>query len=173
MATKKLSGVPSLSALSGKETIVIISNKVDGGIAQYDVDSFLDLIKNSIKIGGRNLALETSTLGTFSVIKGVPGCMCTNASFFVNLTLGNRYMISFDARLVSGNGFLHVEFNGSRGDNVTVSSAEWERYGVISEYYQHKTLYFWLVSGEGEIQVRNIKIENGNMPTDWTPAPED
>ncbi len=153
-----------IEAIPGQITLAVAESK-----------TYADNAVNNLQIGGRNLAVGTDKITPFSVTNGVSGTSFATASLFQNLVLGTWYIISFDAKLIAGDGKLHVEFNGSKGGNVTVDSTAWKRYGVLSSYYQYDRFYFWLVSGNGsgEIQIRNIKIEVGNKATDWTPAPED
>lgn len=133
----------------------------------------ISLAVNEIKIGGRNLMLNSNDLPQFTVVNTLPLSYVNGGNHFNNLINQERYMVSFDARLISGDGRLHCEFHGSEGDDVNIASSIFVRYGIISRYKNVNNLFFWLSNGEGEVQIKNIKFEIGNKPTDWTPAPED
>ncbi len=137
----------------------------------YTDDSAL----NNLQIGGRNLMPDSGTLPLFSINQTSPQDIARNGKYFDNLIDGERYMVSFDAKKISGNGVLHVEFWGSKGGNVIIDSeTTFKRYGVKSTFTTYsKCLYMWLLNETGEIQVKNVKIELGDKPTDWSPAPED
>lgn len=95
-----------------------------------------------------------------------------NTKFDSSMISGTKYMISFDAKKVSGDGVMHVEFHGSKGGDVTVSTTEYARYGVQSTYDGQKYLYMWLVSS-GHIKVRNVKVSKSTVVDAWTQSVND
>ena len=137
----------------------------------------ITLAVNNVTIGSVNLAVNTKN------ISGNPKLINStnpsdggfwNSSLFQNLVLGNWYMISFTARAVTVDTNIHVEFNGSKGGDVLIQGTAWKRYGVLSKYYKDPAFYFWLTStNDGFVEIKDIKIEEGNKPTSWSPAPED
>ena len=58
-------------------------------------------------------------------------------------------------------------------------TTEWRKYWVVytqSETTEPKSVIFprmWKSPGGGNVYVKCVKLEQGNRPTDWTPAPED
>lgn len=152
-----------------KETTTGAQAKADAALASAKSHA------DNIQIGGRNLALGTALIRPFVVTMATPGAQLTQPGLFVNLKLGQWYVVSFDACAETVDNVLHVEFNGSRGGNVAISGSEFSRYSVRSCFYADSVLYFWLPKGadSGNIVIRNIKIETGDKATDWSPAPED
>lgn len=60
---------------------------------------------------------------------------------------------------------------------IKSGSQDWKRIGVtvVYNYVPTKNVDFNLYfrNFTGDVYVKNIKLERGNIPTDWTPAPED
>ena len=56
-------------------------------------------------------------------------------------------------------------------------SQDWKRIGATYIYNyeptQNLSIGIYFRNFTGDVYVKNIKIERGNIPTDWTPAPED
>lgn len=56
-------------------------------------------------------------------------------------------------------------------------SQDWKRMGVTYRYGYNPTINIligiYFRNFTGDVYVKNIKLERGNIPTDWTPAPED
>ena len=89
-----------------------------------------------------------------------------------------------DATILATNG--DPEFVGQvRGDGrceYTLTS-EWKRYFItfrttddttkIAPDGTNKTVLFRVVAGHNEAYICGAKLEQGNVPTDWSPAPED
>lgn len=60
---------------------------------------------------------------------------------------------------------------------IESGSQDWKRIGVTVVYNyvpaKNVDLSLYFRNFTGEVYVKNIKLERGNVPTDWTPAPED
>ena len=73
----------------------------------------------------------------------------------------------------------HIEdFTKYSNDSVLINDNQWHRYTIynpkgmcLGEGISNGFIEFYNVSGD--IYYSSIKIEYGNTPTDWTPAPED
>ena len=102
----------------------------------------------------------------------------------VMLKANTRYTLSMDARLGLGTGESPVTVK------LDTSNIQLTTQSVTSGYFKNgkrvyvsftygatsktERIYLRSVTVEGRIiQVANIKLEEGNCPTDWTPAPED
>ena len=139
---------------------------------QAKLDNLSKGYVDELEIGGVNLLLNSKAYGDVRVNQTTPKAVVQGANLS-KLTLGKWYMVSFDAKWVSGSNILHCEFNGSEGGDVTVNTdGSWKRYSLKSKP-NATFLYFWNASGIGDIYVRNIKIEEGDKATPWTEAPED
>ena len=94
-----------------------------------------------------------------------------------NYTKGKEYILSFYAKNISGDKTINFEPHGGPVYSVT-STSEWVQYKVkiipnlnwssISPYF-----YFNNKNNTSVFQIKNVKLEEGNKATDWTPAPED
>lgn len=99
------------------------------------------------------------------------------------MVVGERYVLSFFARATSGSPKIFIQLNsGSYGgvvDSSTIATSAWKQYSVSCIYTQEQanagggSIYVGHYSSVGTIQICGIKLEKGNKPTDWTPAPED
>lgn len=60
---------------------------------------------------------------------------------------------------------------------IESGSQDWKRIGVTYIYNyeptQNLNIGIYFKNFTGDVYVKNIKLERGNIPTDWTPAPED
>ncbi|MDC6079200.1 tail fiber domain-containing protein [Limosilactobacillus fermentum] len=157
------------------------------------ISSLGDKLSN-MQIGGRNLLTGTAkceftfgpNLGTQTVQKYDDE---TNYIQFTSNTpidfmgpwvqwtpeVGQTYTLSAD---VCGNGYIqgwqfHYEGGGSNSlDRVDLTN-DWQR---ISNTFRVNTINGnWAMYADNStlLKVKHIKIEKGNVATDWTPAPED
>ncbi len=142
---------------------------------------------NGISVGGRNLVrgTETETSTTY------------NGGQWHVYSLGNtklepdeEYVLSFDAKSSNGKDKMYWSFakDGTSQEYITacliIDSIIYKRYVIkgkikcTSDKY-NQILYAsnngWasVYGNTGTIYVKNVKLEKGNKPTDWTPAPED
>ena len=118
---------------------------------------------DALAVGGRNLALNSGVV----VNDYTTGISTTNP-----LVVGEKYTLSFDyIGAPTGNVFL----NGGVGASFTAKPTDtWQRGSVTFVFtkndYLDRELYPHVY---GATSLRNIKLERGNIATDWTPAPED
>ena len=95
-------------------------------------------------------------------------------------------IISFWAKTTKPNINIYYIVSGSRvtypDGNTLISDGEWHRYtfygenGIVTfDDANHGFVEFECTTGKHieEVLVSSFKIEYGNKPTDWTPAPED
>ena len=88
------------------------------------------------------------------------------------------YVISIEAK--GNGGILNISANGLGGTynkNYNLTN-EWVRYSYIvtapnTNIIANGSTSFYNKGSSVDIQVRKPKIEYGNKPTDWSPAPED
>ncbi len=79
---------------------------------------------------------------------------------------GTQYMLSFDAKSISGNTSLHMEFWGSIGAVNHTLTTEWQRFSVLLTASTLDTLYFWL-QGAGTCRIDRLQIEQRVYSTSW------
>lgn len=162
--------------------------------AQNSATSANNKIDN-IQIGGRNYLIGSEKWNCFKESVGIQitdnvaiktGNGTNSNLKFISVTPGEQISISVDIKsdvnFTPSDGFILHQWH-SDSDRIDYSwwnkplTTEWKRYKTTIavpnnsniKYYslgirnnQSHTLYF-----------RHCKIEHGNKPTDWTPAPED
>ena len=155
---------------------------------------------NNLSVGGRNLVLNSHKLddkfygaggylGTFTVVSDSEALSkyhvetkCTTAGAGPHYPIfqktadkiGKTYTWSFWAKCsVAKTGSVGHESGGQTNISLTTSWKKFSHTWVYAdaEYY---SFTFYLGFKVGEIlYIRDFKIEEGTVPTDWTPAPED
>ncbi len=107
----------------------------------------------------------------------------SSLNYIEKLTVGETYTVSAWVRVgtaVDANFSMAVEFfPENQRYGYVPASTEWQRVSVTGEYngnvsssvaicfYERRNL------GDNRMDISSIKVERGNVPTDWTPAPED
>lgn len=147
-----------------------------------------------VQVGGRNLIAGTSLDQVYSGI--VSSGKTYNdiwSAVTINPVTGSEYVVSFEAKAdeamtiscyfynpatttsgLSSTGQSSTSTDGS----CTVSiGTEWKRYWVKWTQSATSTKKHVIVgrnfSSDITAYIRAVKLEEGNIPTDWTPAPED
>lgn len=149
---------------------------------------------SKIGIGGRNLLQDTE--GTFEVIKtDTAGHNDAIHRQTINIPDGKEYILSFKAkasapmvlrsyfynpntttRAESSTGFISNEADGTADTTITT---EWDSYWIKwnqSETVAPKTVIIARILDTFDnilLEIKEIKLEKGNIATDWTPAPEE
>lgn len=137
----------------------------------------------SIEFGGVNLITGTTESyvyqGTTEFLRTVDLAPAIDKYGLV------QYTLSFDAKVaVAGNVQVYMQSGaGSRYAGLLVKlamSTEWKRYSITftptnsNLSLTQSFLAFFATYGTGAIpQVKKIKLEQGNIPTPWSQAPED
>ena len=141
---------------------------------------------SAVQIGGRNLLLGT---GEISVIEGTntaDQCLAHHdlaCGSIVNLEPG-VYTCSADIIGTVEGGTAHMQFYGppwetipEMSGNVTVKTTKQKIGGTFTlsspQTFSATGMRVRTDYVSGTITVSNMKLEKGNKPTDWTPAPED
>ncbi len=159
---------------------------VAGGVFESkitEVKEYADGKVAAVQVGGRNL-LEKSSIektGTNEYLN-----YANTTSCFDKFGVG-QYVISFDLKLSTAGKCLLYPIHGSVDlfkyvfDNVYFQATEqYKRYSFVvnvrisNPQSTLSSLSFYGLENTGRIPtVRNVKIEQGNKETAWTPAPED
>lgn len=149
-------------------------------------DVYLDL--SNLKVGGRNYILQS---GEEQIIN------LTGSQVFMDLPfsaamlacIAEEMIVSFDIRYESAAHSLQWGFyfrNDATGSSITKRdpefsemTGEYVRYSYPVQYKEgcgpenFSRVRFAFRGGTGTVYIKNIKLESGSKPTDWTPAPED
>lgn len=160
-----------------------------GKVAQSKVDG--------LEIGGRNLIINSNLSRTLT---NVTNDGCSNMTVVSDSVYGHAlkftavnqrrvfwatsnvwvknktYIVSFVAKSsVTGQKIRPSRSTADWGDDITLTTS-YARYTTkITSLDTNAggTLSFSCTNAVGDITITNVKLEVGNKPTDWTPAPED
>lgn len=180
-----ISDIPELSSetpyLWTKTTVTYTDNTTSDA---YSVSSTFD----ALKIGGTNLLLNSKDEQTNEDDPDYPEYLKTwfDLAPIFDESLGD-YMLSFDMYAeidgvvqVSSENAVRDGGKYSIGINDITVTTHWDRYELkISPTLADSTeteswLVFYAIEDSGRIpHVRNVKLERGNVATDWSPAPDD
>lgn len=154
---------------------------------------------SNMKVGGRNLlGGDTKTEHTASY----PASGNTDMTYFTMLIPANQtqYTLSFDAKSThAGDSITCYLYNSINGGHNSVTGGENNQgvknhnddgnmpFTLTDSYHRYWVKWtnnpndgkltvlcgrLFAGAGSGSVSVKNIKLEVGNTPTDWTPAPE-
>lgn len=163
------------------ETISNVENKVNNAV-------------NSIHIGARNLVLKSKDYSNWvgengTTIKVISTNevtdilqVTTNGSAGGHVKLktsgfvrGEKYILSFYAKNVSGNNMIRFEPFGGPVYSINTTS-NWEKYEAViipQSDINAVDFFFNNKNNTSVFQLKQVKLERGNKVTDWSPAPED
>lgn len=154
---------------------------------------YVDNEIENIHIGGRNLIAGTDDTTEFSGVAAEGSTRDVWTGTTISAPMGTEYVVSFDAKanvamqiscyFYSPNTTLTSESSSGikRTDVVDGTSqldvtTEWKRYWVKWTQTPTDTVKRIIVgrnSSTSRLYIRAVKLEEGNMPSAWTPAPED
>ena len=199
---------------------LLLVDKSGTVLERMEAERFMELLRASIQIGGRNLLLNTNKGATNWFVNTAYPKVCEEY-VWPDGTRGAHLVISDNGTIPASGTYKTILYN--LGDAVLrrlepdtdyVLSLEIESVSKVnlaaricsstsknglsdsSESQsltagEHRRLYFRLhttdfspediidqsiyfnLSGFCEFRIRDLKLERGNTPTDWTPAPED
>lgn len=137
--------------------------------------SYADSAVDNLEIGGRNLLVQKnitqgylSTDGKGSFIGSGGG---DQTSDWINVS-GNKYITItlYEDFINTNNSGRYCEYDADKNCINTVGYNPRQKSSIIIEL---KTNTKYIRVTAIECKTRRYKIETGNKPTDWTPAPED
>lgn len=147
---------------------------------------------NDVSVGGRNLIAGTSLETVYSGNRGTSSWKDVWQQPTISPPRGEEYVVSFEAKADVAQDitcFFYSPSNtkssesstGQKGTgadgNCSVSiTTEWKRYWVKWKQNAADTVKKVIVGrnySDKNIYIRAVKLEEGNMPTSWSPAPED
>ena len=146
---------------------------------------------NGIQIGGRNLLSSTKDYSNGWAQSGIDPVLDEDGFYYktlvnewygyieqtVNIEIGS-YMVSFYARASAP---VSLEIKEDSLNNyplkyITIDDTKWKRYSASINIVKNEhvpIIAFLTRQADTQIDIKKIKLEKGNKPTDWTPAPED
>ena len=137
-----------------------------------------ELDNSNIKIGGRNLLRNSGQLisnNNYNIAK---------YNLTEELREGEQVTLTIKGRLGAGKtvfaaynsgDLLELSQQFDKGNGIYQNTFTWKKVDINGRVANNKSLWIWaydsLVTVESTIEW--IKLERGNTPTDWSPAPED
>ena len=134
----------------------------------------------------QNVALSIIKEGEKDVLKGVSSQASSTPGikFFINLDEGGKYLFSFIGKGINTTGYVISVYNEQATERIdtkeyTVNTASFSSSTTlfnVPKAGRYCIIMFWVADGTEKgllIQGSSLKLEKGNKPTDWTPAPED
>jgi len=182
---------------TGKRFLGLAHNKTTATESTNPGDYNWSPLYDNVQVGGRNLILNGDFSMESSGWSALPDIQDDNGLLFVsqsygwgvtqagiNMTEDNTYIFS---ALIRGVGDVSarislrpLDANGTQIASHSLYSSftsEWKQtsFGPYTPPAGTKSLrvYFLCSSSEGTVDFAKIKLEKGNIATDWTPAPED
>ena len=136
------------------------------------LDNLLAIVRSNLQIGGRNLAINSGT-------NMVASTGASNRKLSMPLVVGEQYTVSFDIDYGETKPYFEIYLSESVGQSFTYRNVI-ERgnvnngHNVFVKKITKPASVFALFTSSGQpITISNLKVERGNVATDWTPAPED
>lgn len=157
------------------DTDLVVAADNGGSLKPISMTNLMQLIRDNIKIGGRNLLKNTdiqNSNNTYVVAVYYYGADCP--------AVGESVLITIWGQLGEGKSAFTV-FNGSGDGTLGVVTLKKIKDGVYQgtlNYLKESpekriTVYATPKEVTSVSSIERIKLERGNIPTDWTPAPED
>lgn len=179
----------------GDKTLQTVVESQQGKITSLIKET--EIIKedfNNLQIGGRNLLMSTKTFdspffkngNTSTAVKDIDGfyyvsVINTWSNYFrqnIQLEKDCKYCISFYAKATS-NARLEIKDDGENQltlGTINIDSTTWKLFTMFftcTNATNVSVIAFLTRQNTATISIKKIKLELGNKPTDWTPAPED
>ena len=185
IATKIINGTPQgmnnvfngmLQAEQQARTQAINEANANTNAKFQEAKTFAEQKVNELNIGGRNLILNTTS---GQVIYQLP---LTKLSLSSQLEIGKQYTISWKGKMVDNylDNWVAVQRLNAwehSPDEVMIreriNSVEEKLYSytfTAKNSSERPEIGIWIW---GKVSIGSLKLEKGNKPTDWTPAPED
>lgn len=168
---KTFSDLPVISELGANDTLTVVTSS---GLKRISMQGIL----GAIKIGGRNLMKQTKSYNGkandgeykgFGVYSSASSWEHPNMPLTEPIVAGETYTMSYYVK-----GGAHVVMPN---EIIVDSGDDWERKTVTFKA-KMDSAFARVVKGVNQsvgvtLSVCGIKLERGNVATDWTPAPED
>jgi len=174
-ATGDLTITGNINMMGGSITWANVNKPTAAQVGAATPDDVSSAVGN-IKIGGRNLLLESARSVSSSAYN------MTSYPITKTLTAGTSMTISMKATLGSGKRYFGIYNSGGNVQLCTLGPEQLGSDGVYrytfpwvigSSSNLNITIYHMDSSTTATSTIEWIKLEEGNKATDWTPAPED
>lgn len=175
-----------VTSIKGNDLVMIC---VNGKYHPISFDDLMSAVKGGIQIGGRNLLkCSFSQRSANSSISGGAVTFNSNADSYTQIPYadpsqiipGEEYTVSFDVSGIKDGNSWGVYLNGSTSKSPMIQMKNGRNHATFIFEESSSRDFFMLddstrsfPNGFTPITISNIKLERGNIATDYTPAPED
>ena len=168
------------------ESIARIATKMDSLATKSEVKQDIDGLTQTfakMKVGGRNYYRDSEKVRTSTRFFPFP-----LHPYLTQENVGETWTLSFDIKINEGGEirplhFYHYQTNrfGLKASADITPSKDWQRFTFTGPVifpnddprYSRGEMALYDYGGNNNYSVRRIKLEKGNVATDWSPAPED
>ena len=185
----ELAGVKSAQATYEETTtrrLSELANVADGKASKSELTQTAEELASkiaSVRVGGRNYYRDSEKVRTSIRFFSFP-----LHPYFTQENVGETWTLSFDLKINEGGEirplhFYHYQTNrfGLRASADITPSKEWKRFTFTGPVifpnddprYSRGEMALYDYGGNNNYSVRRIKLEKGNVATDWSPALED
>ena len=168
------------------ESIARIATQMNSLATKSEVKQDIDGLAKTlakVQVGGRNYYRDSEKIRTSTRFFPFP-----LHPYLTQENVGETWTLSFDIKINEGGEirplhFYHYQTNrfGLKASADITPSKEWQRFTFTGPVifpnddprYSRGEMALYDYGGNNNYSVRRIKLEKGNVATDWTPAPED
>ena len=186
---KELAGVKSAQATYEETTtrrLSELTNLANGKASKSELTQTAEELASkiaSVKVGGRNYYRDSEKVRTSTRFFPFP-----LHPYLSQENVGEIWTLSFDLKINEGGEirplhFYHYQTNrfGLKASADITPSKEWQRFTFTGPVifpnddprYSRGEMALYDYAGNNNYSVRRIKLEKGNVATDWSPALED
>lgn len=147
-------------------------------LAGGGVKPLSELDNKNIKVGGKNLLRDSGrriannnyNIAIYELTEYIEQGELVTLTIKGHLGNGKTVFAAYNS-----NDFLELTQLYDKGDGIYQNTFDWKKIHNDGRIADNKTLYIWTYLGNITVEstIEWIKLERGNTPTDWTPAPED
>lgn len=185
----ELAGVKSAQATYEETTtrrLAELTNLANGKASKSELTQTAEELASkiaSVKVGGRNYYRDSEKIRTSTRFFSFP-----LHPYLTQENVGETWTLSFDIKINEGGEirpllFYHYQNNrfGLKASANITPSKEWQRFTFTGPVifpnddpsYSRGEMALYDFGGNNSYSVRRIKLEKGNVATDWSPALED
>lgn len=168
------------------ESIARIATQMDSLATKSEVKQDIDGLAKTlakVQVGGRNYYRDSEKVRTSTRFFPFP-----IHPYLSQENIGETWTLSFDLKINEGGEirplhFYHYQNNrfGLKASANITPNKEWKRFTFTGPVifpnddprYSRGEMALYDYGGNNNYSVRRIKLEKGNVTTDWSPAPED
>ena len=186
---KELAGVKSAQATYEETTtrrLSELTNLANGKASKSELTQTAEELASkiaSVRVGGRNHYRDSEKVRTSTRFFPFP-----LHPYLTQENVGETWTLSFDLKINEGGEirpllFYHYQNNrfGLKASANIIPSKEWQRFTFTGPVifpnddprYSRGEMALYDYGGNNNYSVRRIKLEKGNVATDWSPAIED